>query len=196
MSFTIAKKRKVKVIPLYKDEKSLIQKAILANKAAQFGLYEKYSSKMLAVCKRYVRDVQYAEDVMIQGFLKVFMRLNTFKGDGSFEGWIRQIMVRECINFLKRNRRLVFKGDIQYREGSGSPSITMKADAEYLLRLIDELPERHRFVFMLHAIEGYKHTEIAQLLKISENTSKSKLSKARKILQKKLELQRKNHEAL
>ncbi|MEO1010702.1 MAG: RNA polymerase sigma factor [Bacteroidota bacterium] len=186
----------MKVIPLYDDEKSLVKKAILANKAAQFGLYKRYAPKMLAICKRYVRDTQYAEDVMIQGFLKVFMRLKTFKGRGSFEGWVKKIMVRECINFINRHRRLELRENIQGLELHGKSSMTLKSDADYLMRLVNNLPEGHRFVFMLHAIEGYKHTEIARLLKISENTSKSKLFKARKILQKKLREQRKSYEAL
>lgn len=168
----------------------------MANKTAQRRLYEKYAPTMLAVCKRYVRDMQYAEDVMIQGFLKVFMRLNTYKGNGSFEGWIKRIMIRESINFLKKKLPLVLEDSIKGHEMSRNPSISMKTDAEYLLRLIDELPYVYRFVFMLHAIEGYKHIEIAKVLRISENTSKSKLSKARKILREKLELQRKNYEAL
>ncbi|MEM9142316.1 MAG: sigma-70 family RNA polymerase sigma factor [Bacteroidota bacterium] len=185
----------MKVIPLYDDEKSLVQKAMLANKAAQFGLYRRYAPKMLSICKRYVRDTQYAEDVMIQGFLKVFMRLKTFKGEGSFEGWVKKIMVRECINFCNRHRKLELKDNIQALGISRNPSITMKCDAEYLIQLIDRLPEGHRFVFMLHAIEGYKHNEIAKLLKISENTSKSKLFKARKILQRKLKEQKQRYGA-
>ncbi|WP_343485956.1 RNA polymerase sigma factor [Allomuricauda sp. d1] len=183
----------MKIIPLHKDEKSLIRKAKNSNKAAQFGLYDRYAPKMLAVCKRYIRDVQYAEDVMIQGFLKVFMRLDTFKEKGSFEGWVRRIMVRECINFLKKNRRLVFRGDIHEYQNHGRPKVADKSDAEYLLRLIDQLPEASRLVFMLHAVEGYKHNEIAKVLRITENTSKTKLFKARRVLREKLKKHGKNY---
>ncbi|QLG43963.1 RNA polymerase sigma factor [Costertonia aggregata] len=186
----------MKVIPLYTDETILIRKALSANKAAQRGLYDKYAPIMLAVCRRYVRDKHYAEDVMIQGFYKVFLQLHTFRGKGSFEGWVKRIMIHEALNFIKKNRPLVFYKNLADRESFCSPNISLKADAEYLLRIIDELPMGYRFVFMLHAVEGYKHIEIAKVMQISENTSKSKLSKARKILRKKLELQRKKSEAL
>ena len=186
----------MKIIPLYHDEKLLIQKARIANKAAQFDLYKKYAPIMLAVCRRYIRDMQYAEDVMIQGSLKVFTRLHSFNGKGSFEGWIRRIMVNESLNYLKKKRRLVFERNPQDFEKYENPRIVMKTDAEYLLNLIDNLPNTYRVVFMLHAIDGYKHSEIAKALHISENTSKSKLSRARKILQEKLKIQRKRNEAL
>jgi RNA polymerase sigma-70 factor (ECF subfamily) len=186
----------MKILPLYHNEKLLIQKARIANKAAQHGLYRKYAPIMLVVCRRYVKDVQFAEDVMIQGFLKAFMRLNSFKGEGSFEGWVRRIMVNESINYLKKKRRLVFESNTSSLDKLESPCIVKKTDAEYLLKLIDDLPDTYRFVFMLHAIDGYKHNEIAKVLGIPENTSKSKLSRARKILQNKLKIQRKKYEAL
>ena len=129
-------------------------------------------------------------------FLKAFMRLNTYKGQGSFEAWIRQIMVHEALNFLRKNKSLEFETTIPDKENYKKSGVSIQTDTGYLLKLINDLPFSYRFVFMLHAIEGYKHTEIAKLLRISENTSKSKLSKARKILRQKLELQRKRYEAL
>jgi RNA polymerase sigma-70 factor (ECF subfamily) len=186
----------VKILPLLHDEELLIQKAKMANKAAQYGLYKKYAPVMLAVCRRYVKDVQFAEDIMIQGFLKVFMCLHSFRGKGSFEGWVRRIMVNESLNYLKKKRRLVFEGNSKALERMQRPRISMKMDAEYLLRLIDNLPDVYRVVFMLHAIDGYRHKEIAKVLHISENTSKSKLSKARRMLRDKLRNQSKRHEKL
>ena len=185
----------MKVIPLY-NENALIRKALKANKAAQQGLYKNYAPKMLALCRRYVRDLQYAEDVMLRGFLKVFLRLNTFRGEGSFEGWIRCIMVRECLSFLKNHRPMVLDENIRSYELHGNPGISMKNDADYLLILIDGLPERCRLVFMLHALEGYRHAEISKTLQIPVNTSKTKLFQARKILQGKLKIYRKKYEAL
>ena len=105
-------------------------------------------------------------------------------------------MVNESLNYLKKKRRLVFERNPQDFEKYERPRIAMKTDAEYLLKLIEDLPDTYRFVFMLHAIDGYKHSEIAKVLRISENTSKSKLSRARKILQKKLKIRRNRNEAL
>ena len=185
----------MKVIPLY-NEKALIRKALMANKAAQQGLYKNYAPKMLALCRRYVKDLQYAEDMLLRGFLKVFLRLETFKGEGSFEGWIRCIMVRECLSFLKNNRPIVLDENLRSFELCIKPVASMNNDADYLLKLIDDLPEGCRLVFMLHALEGYKHAEISETLKIPLNTSKTKLFQARKILQKKLKIYREKYEAL
>lgn len=186
----------MKIVPLIHDEKLLIQKARKGNKAAQYGLYKKYAPIMLAVCRRYVKDVQFAEDVMIQGFLKVLMRLDSFGEKGSFEGWVRRIMVNESINYLKKRRILVFEGNFRALEKAEVPSIALKTDTEHLLKLINNLPDAYRFVFMLHAIDGYGHKEIAKVLEIPVNTSKSKLARARKILQDRLKKQRKRHESI
>lgn len=187
----------MKIIPLYSDDTPLIKKAISANERAQRKLYEKYAPKMLALCKRYVQDVQYAEDVMIQGFFKVFIRLGTFKYEGSFEGWVRRIMVNESLNFIRKKKPSAVRENIAgHLTAYHQPAIALEADAEYLLILIADLSESYRLVFMLHAIEGFKHKEIAEVMRITESTSKSKLAKARKILRKKLEAQRKHHEAL
>lgn len=186
----------MKIIPLFKDDQRLILGASKSDRVAQRGLYEKYAPKMLAVCRGYVKDLQFAEDVMLKGFLKVFMHLDSFTEKGSFEGWVRRIMVHESINFLKIKQMLVFESDINAQEKVSSPEVAMKSDAEYLLKLIDELPDGYRIVFMLYAIEGYTHREIAKTLHLSEATSRSKLSKARKILQSKLKLTQKRHEAL
>ena len=97
----------MKIISFYKNEKALIKKAISGNREAQQWLYEKYASKMLSVCRQYIKDVQFAEDVMIKGYLKVFLNLKSFKHEGSFEGWIRRIMVHECIVYLRKKQIVV-----------------------------------------------------------------------------------------
>ena len=117
---------------------------------------------------------KYAEDVMLQGFLKVFLHLDTYRGEGSFEGWIKRIMVRECFSFLKSYRPMVLDENIRSLELQRNPMVSMKNDADHLLKIIDSLPERCRLVFMLHALEGYKHAEISETLKIPINTSKTK----------------------
>jgi RNA polymerase sigma-70 factor (ECF subfamily) len=123
---------------------------------------------------------------MIHGFVKVFQNLDGFRFEGSFEGWIRKIMVRECISHLRKQQFVVYDGTLF--EDVVRKEITMpdSMDAEYIQLLIDALPEGYRAVFILFVVEGYKHHEIATLLGVTENTSKSQLFKARKLLQEKL----------
>lgn len=144
---------------------------------------------MLAVCRRYIRDVHFAEDVMIEGFVKVFQHLNRFRYEGSFEGWVRRIMVREAIDFLRKRQFMVFEEELPepgniYEE----PSDVLLV--EQLERWVEALPSGCRTVFYLYAIEEYTHPEIAIMLDISENTSKSQLHKARKHLQKRINQQK------
>lgn len=186
----------MKIISLYYNERLLIRKAARRDRNAQYKLYEKYAPKMLAVCRSYVKDLHFAEDVMQKGFLKVFMRIGSFLGQGSFEAWVRRIMIHESLNFLKKKPWLLYDSSIMEHEDLSCSNMASKSDAEFLLKLIDQLPDGFRVVFMLHAIEGYTHKEIARVLHIPENTSRSKLSKARKILQEKVELIRKRNEAL
>ena len=189
------KGHRLKVIRLPKDDKQLIARAIEHDRAAQRELFERFAPKMLGVCRRYISDLHHAEDVMLTGFFRVFHHLEQFRGDGSFEGWIRRIMVRESISFLRKNK----DRDSEYDEAalkniSGENNAAVAdLEAEHLQELIDGLPRGYRMVFVLSAIEGYTHSEIADLLQISEGTSKSQLYKARKMLQDRLELQRKRY---
>ena len=131
-------------------------------------------------------DVQ-AEDIMIQGFIKVFRNLEQFKFEGSFEGWIRRIMVNESLSYIRKNRNMYLEVDIEHADRE--PDYARLDDhlqAEDLLRLIGQLPTGYRTVFNLYAIEGYSPQEIADQLGISENTSKSQLSRARALLQRQL----------
>jgi len=172
----------LKVIQLYNNEEQLIKKAAHNNRDAQRILYEMYAPKMLSVCRYYINDVQHAEEVMLNGFFKVFKNLIDFEGKGSFEGWIRRIMTREAISFLRKQQRVEFTtDDIEYHSNAISDYPEM--DVEDIQALIDRLPEGYRMVFVMYAIEGYKHQEIAETLNISEGTSKSQLFKARKVLQ-------------
>ena len=172
----------MKVIPLHHEEQKLIQLAIENNRQAQQQLYSKFSSKMLGVCRQYIKDIHQAEDVMITAFMKVFVNLRNFEHKGSFEGWIRRIMVNECISFLRVNKKMKYTEDEFFVEESFD-AIGDQFSVEEIQTLIDTLPEGYKMVFNLYAIEGYKHQEIAQLLGISEGTSKSQLSHARKMLQ-------------
>lgn len=148
------------------------------------GLYNEYAPKMLAVSMRYMGNRMEAEDVLQEAFIKVFDNLKTFQGKGSFEGWIRRIVVHTALYHLKRSPRMHRMVDI---EGHGSPEnqeadALSKLAANDLLKLVSQLPPSYRTVFNLYAIEGFSHREIAELLGVSEGTSKSNLSDARRLL--------------
>lgn len=172
----------MKVIHLHQNEKELIELAIANNRSAQQKLYTQFSPKMLSVCRQYIRDVHQAEDIMITAFMKVFTNLNKFQFNGSFEGWIRRIMVNESISFLRVQKKVKFIDDETFFEERFN-NIESKFSVDDIQFLIDNLPDGYRMVFNLYAIEGYKHQEIAEMLGISEGTSKSQLSHARKTLQ-------------
>ncbi|EDP72294.1 putative RNA polymerase ECF-type sigma factor [Flavobacteriales bacterium ALC-1] len=176
----------MRVIQLHKNETKLIQRAVKQNREAQHVLYELHAPKMLSVCRYYIKDVHQAEEVMLNGFFKVFKYLKTFKNEGSFEGWIRRIMVREAISYLRQKKNIEFATEDDYLEHDYSNNIKTNIEVAEIQQLIDSLPEGYRMVFVMYAIEGYKHFEIAELLNISEGTSKSQLFKARQMLQKKI----------
>jgi len=178
----------LKVIQLYKNEAQLIKKASQNHREAQHALYELHAPKMLSVCRFFINDVQFAEEVMLNGFFKVFTKLKHFKNEGSFEGWIRRIMVRESISFLRQQKNIEFATEDMEIHDSKSNNIKSQMDVAEIQQLIDNLPEGYRMVFVMYAIEGYKHSEIAELLNINEGTSKSQLFKARKLLQQQLNL--------
>ena len=176
----------LKVIQLYKNEAQLIKKASQNNREAQHTLYEWHAPKMLSVCRYYINDVHHAEEVMLNGFFKVFTKLKSFNSNGSFEGWIRRIMVNEAISFLRTKKQLEFgSGEIIYQD-IATNNINEEIDVAQIQQLIDYLPEGYRMVFVMYAIEGYKHSEIATMLSINEGTSKSQLFKARQLLQQQL----------
>ncbi|MGC1515248.1 MAG: RNA polymerase sigma factor [Maribacter sp.] len=179
----------MKLIPFYKNEKQLIKKAIAGQHGAQELLYKKFAPKMLGVCRQYIKDLHFAEDVMVQGFVKMFNKLDTYRFEGSFEGWLRRIMVRESISFLRKQQFVVYDDEIfESNQGFGEVQTT-DLDTEYVQQLIDSLPQGYKMVFVLFVVEGYKHREIAEMLSISESTSKSQFFKARKMLQEQLKKQ-------
>lgn len=175
----------MKVVALHQNLERLIKSAIKQNRKAQHSLFEMYSPKMLSVCRYYIRDVHNAEEVMLDGFFKVFINLHKFQFNGSFEGWIRKTMVRQAIDFLRGQKEVVFTEEGNYTVKEEAFEFELFQD-DYLQNLIDHLPEGYKMVFVLYAIEGYKHNEIAEMLNISEGTSKSQLSRARRMLQEQL----------
>lgn len=169
------------------SENELINGCLKREKSAQKRLYEQYSSKMYGICYRYVKDSMQAEDILVTAFMKVFDKIDQFKQEGSFEGWIRRIVVNESLTHLRRNRSMYIETDLE--QADYQPDYDQLSDhleAEDLLNLIAELPSGYQIVFNMYAIDGYSHKEIAEHLGISENTSKSQLSRARVYLQKKL----------
>lgn len=174
----------LRLIPFFTTESQLIAALRRGESRAHKVVYERFSGRMLAVCMRYCANRDDAEEVMIDGFMRVFEKINQFREDGSFEGWIRRIMVTESLMFLRKNK--------QWRQEIPIDDVTVEPDYAWadtaihendLLRMVNQLPDGYRTVFNLYAIEGYSHAEIADLLRISEGTSKSQLSRARAILQ-------------
>ena len=161
----------------------LIKKAQANNQEAQQKLFAQHAPKMLSVCRQYIKDLHYAEEIMLNGFLKVFTNLHKFKAKGSFEGWIRRIMINESISFLRKRKRLIFIDDESYFKEATSNHYETETDVSELQRLVDNLEDDYRIIFNLYVVEGYKHKEIAGLLKITENTSKMRFFRARKQLQ-------------
>ena len=152
------------------------------NRHAQQQIYTKFAPKMLSVCRQYIKDLHQAEDVMITAFMKVFVHLKNFESKGSFEGWIRRIMINESISFIRAQKKVSFLEDVYYKEESFN-NIESNLSVDDIQNLIDHLPEGYKMIFNLYAIEGYKHKEIAEMLGINEGTSKSQLSYARRMLQ-------------
>jgi len=168
-------------------ETELIHACKKQHAKAQRILYDKYASYMLGLCKRYVRGELEAEDVMIGGFMKVFSKIDLFEGKGSFEGWMKRIMINESLGYIRKNKAMYLETDIEAADKEPElDKLSTALEAKDLLKMINELPSGYRTIFNLYAIEGYSHKEIGELLGINENTSKSQLSRARMHLQRKL----------
>lgn len=154
------------------------------NPKAQQALYKLYAAKMLGVCLRYAVDKMEAEDMLQNGFIKVFNKLDDYRGEGSFEGWVRRIMVHSSIEYYRKHHKMMQLVDID--TPGAEPAINAVAasslEAKDLLAIIQSLSPGYRMVFNLYAIEGYSHKEISEMLNITEGASKSQLSRARTIL--------------
>jgi RNA polymerase sigma factor (sigma-70 family) len=166
-------------------EEGLLNGCLQNDPIAQKELYQKYSTKMLSVCYRFAHNREDAEDMLQEGFVKVFSQIHTFRAQGAFEGWVRRIMVHTCINHLKRNKKfnesvdLIHASGLQTREDA-VPSIVQ---AKQVVECIRMLPIGYRTVLNLYALEGYSHKEIATVLDIEESTSRSQYTRARQMLE-------------
>lgn len=171
----------MKIINLHNNEKKLIKACVKKDVRAQYQLFDKYSPKMLSVCKLYINDLQFAEDCLSKAFIKVFNHLEKFEFKGSFEGWIRKICIRECIDFLRKKEFLEFNETYTAVEQE-----EIEVDFENLTtaeEILSQLPPGYRTIFVMKEVEDYKHAEISKILGISENTSRSQLWKAKNKIQ-------------
>jgi RNA polymerase sigma-70 factor (ECF subfamily) len=166
-------------------EEAILKGCLNNNATAQRELYNKYSSKMLAVCYRYGHNREDAEDMLQEGFIKVFLQIHTFENRGAFEGWIRRIIVHTCINILKKNKKFNESVDIIYATGVQvrEESIPAIIQAKQVVECIRLLPIGYRTVLNLYAVEGYNHREIADMLDIEESTSRSQYTRAKAMLE-------------
>lgn len=162
----------------------MIKGCIRQDKICQRMLFDKHAGKMMGVCMRYAQDNMEAEDIMQEAFVKVFQYIQQFKFEGSFEGWIRRIVVNTAIRHLEK-KKINFNEleDDSPNNPKIEPHAYIHLGEEDLLKLINQLPDGYRMVFNLNVIEGYSHEEIAEMLNIQAGTSRSQLVKARKMLQ-------------
>ena len=166
----------------------LVKRCKANERKAQELLYTRFASKMLGVCMRYAADRMEAEDMLQNGFIRVFKKIQDYRGDGSFEGWVRRIMVHSSIEYYRKHHKMLSVADLE--DTGKEPSVNAVAvanlDANDLMVLIQRLSPGYRMVFNLYAVEGYSHKEIGEIMGISEGASKSQLSRARGILKEQI----------
>ena len=169
------------------DLKILIKECASGNVRAQEKLYRTFSPKMFGICLRYAKDRTEAEDNLQDGFIKVFENIRNFRHEGSFEGWMRRIMVNVSLGKFRKQNLLLPVEDIgNYEEPSLSDNVIAKLGADDLLELIQQLPPRYRMVFNMYVLDGLNHQQISEAMNISVGTSKSNLARAREILKRKV----------
>ena len=166
----------------------LIESCREGDRAAQKVLYERLAPRMFPVCIRYIGDREAAEDVLQDGFVTLFTRLDSYKGEGSFEGWARKIFVTTALMELRRKDALKMSDELDVVRGMKSETVSQLQSIGYkdLMNLITQLPPGFRTVFNLYAVEGFTHKDIGEMLGISETTSRTQLSRARAWLQNKI----------
>jgi RNA polymerase sigma-70 factor (ECF subfamily) len=166
------------------DHERLVKECLRGSRQAQQALYEQFAEGMLGICYRYTKSKVDAEDVLQEGFIKVFKNLHQYKFEGELGGWIRKIMVNTALNYLKKNQRyqseLAFTDSTLHPVATDNPEVTMSA--KDLAGLIRQLPTGYQTIFNLHAVEGFTHVEIGKMLGINEGTSRSQYARARALL--------------
>ena len=170
-------------------EKDILAGCIQGKQLAQRELFQKYSRLLLGVCNRYAQSIEEAEDILQEGFVKIFLNIKEFKGEGALVAWMRRIMINTAITHYHKMLKHRYHDDLdEVNETRFEEHTWGEADftREELFNVIHQMPKGYRVVFNLHAVEGYKHREIAEILNIDENTSKSQYSRARRWLQERL----------
>ncbi len=172
----------------YTTEKGLIEACVKQDRLAQKMIYEQYSPRMYSVCVRYAKDRDSAKDILQDGFITVFSKIESYNGNGSFEGWMRKIFVNTALMLLRKGDVLKECKDIADLRGD-SPiidNIIERIDGKEIFKLISEMPQGFRTVFNMSVIDGYSHQEISKALNISEGASRSQLSRGRLWLQERI----------
>lgn len=178
----------IKKLALLSDNQ-LIDGCLKGDRKAQESLYNRYAPRMLGVCMRYISRQDEAEDVMQEAFVRIFEKLHTFNGESALQTWLTRIMVNQALNHLRSRKTLIVleEDEVQQSAVHVSPQAYHALDAEVVMLAIRQLPDGYRTVLNLFSIEGYSHAEIGQLMGISESTSRSQFSRARQLLEKKLQ---------
>jgi RNA polymerase sigma factor (sigma-70 family) len=172
------------------SDHEIIKGCIRHERKAQKLLYEKYSRFLLGICLRYVADKAEAEDILQESLLKILLNIKEYSGSGSFTGWLRKIAVNTAITHYHKNLKFRYHLEIEEYVSVETGTTSFEEDfftSDELYKILDELPKGYRLIFNLYAIEGYKHKEIAEMLDIDVNTSKSQYSRAKAVIRKKLE---------
>jgi len=173
------------------SDQQIIEGCAKHDRKAQQVLYDKYSRFLLGICLRYASDKAEAEDILQESFLKIFFNIKNFSGTGSFIGWLRKVAVNTSITHYHKNLKYRYHVDIEDYVSAETGVSSFEEDfftSEELYRVLNELPTGYRMVFNLYAVEGYKHKEIAEILGIDTNTSKSQYSRAKAVIRDKLEV--------
>lgn len=172
------------------EEKDLIQRCIRGDRRAQRELYETFSPLLFAVALRYVGSRENAKDVLQEGFITIFDKIGTYKGDGSFQGWLRKIVANTALMYIRKNDVLKFADDVDTTPLKGNDFLSENAldviGTKEIMNLICQMPEGFRVVFNLYIFEGYSHAEIAKAIGITEGSSRSQLSRGRVWLQERI----------
>lgn len=172
------------------DIQQIILECCKNSRRAQKELFDMFAPYMLGVCMRYAKNRAEAEDIIQEAFVKIFLNIKNYTATGSFEGWMRKVVVNTAITCYRQNLKYLFIENIENINEKEVENNNEEVENEYseeqLLKIINSLPDGYRVIFNLYAIEGYKHKEISEILNIDENTSKSQFSRARKMIQQKL----------
>ena len=178
------------MVSIMMSDRQILEGCLKKDRRAQKSLFDRYSGLLMGICIRYATDYPEAEDILQESLLKIYLNIGDYSGEGSFTGWMRKIVINTAITYYHKHLKHKHYVEIEevYTSEAGKLDLPdTRFTSEELKRVLDELPAGYRIVFNLYAIEGYKHKEIAKILEIDINTSKSQYSRARSFIRKRLE---------